>query len=148
SQAHPLTRFGPAWPWSGEVGETYLVVAGECDVVAGSRLRVRRRCWFRGAETSNDATIDRGTPQQRHNRGRQDRPVLLLRGRPLAGLLRRRALRPPLTDEVAGPLQGDGQRVVRHPQRGIGLAVGDVGTEPALLEFDLLAGDRIRADLL
>ena len=53
----------------------------------------------------------------------------------LGGLLQRRAL-PPVGEQLGGPLDGDRLDVVALAQAGVGLAVGDVGTEPALADDD------------
>ena len=63
-------------------------------------------------------------------------------------LLRRRPRGPPLGEQLGGPLVGERLDVVALAQRGVGLAVGDVGAEPALLDHDRLAGDRVGAELL
>src|SRR5579884_2929651 len=54
---------------------------------------------------------------------------------------------PPLLQQLGRPLQGDPLDRVAAAQARVRLAVGDVGTEPALLDDDRLAARRIRAEL-
>ena len=58
-----------------------------------------------------------------------------------------RLLRPPLGQQVAGPLDRDRRRVVGRAQRRVGGAVGDVGAEAAVLDHHRQPGRRVVADL-
>ena len=74
----------------------------------------------------------------------------LLRGAFLARLLRRplhRATRAPVGQQLGGPLVGDRQHVVALAQAGVGLAVGHVRAEAAVLDDHRLARRRVGAQL-
>ncbi|MPM17748.1 hypothetical protein SDC9_64147 [bioreactor metagenome] len=91
-------------------------------------------------------------------RGRRSGGLLrccrLLRGRLLrrrllrGGLPRRGALGPLLGEQLGAPLRGQRFQDVGPAQRRVGLAVGDVRPEPAVLDHHRLAGDRVGAQLL
>src|SRR4029453_1479152 len=71
-----------------------------------------------------------------------------LPGRPLAAPGRRARI-PPGRQQLGGPVQGQALDSVAVPlaQRGIGLAVGGVGTEAAVLDHDRLAAHRVGPQL-
>src|SRR5205823_11432099 len=68
----------------------------------------------------------------------------LLGGHPLLGRLLDRALLTTLLEQLGGPLEGDVVDGVVLAERSVGRAVGDVGTESALLDDDALAAGRVR----
>src|SRR5690606_34147816 len=70
----------------------------------------------------------------------------LLRRRLLGGRLLRRGLGAALGQQLRGALVGDRLHLVALAQRGVGLPVGDVGAEPAVLDHHLLPGRRVGAE--
>ena len=73
----------------------------------------------------------------------------LLAGGGLAGgrLLRGRAAGPAVGQQLGGALVGERLDLVALAQRRVGLAVGDVRAEPAVLDHHRLAGGRVGAQL-
>ena len=65
----------------------------------------------------------------------------------LLGRLLRRAAGPPVGEQLGRPLVGELLDRVALAQRRVGLAVGDVGAEPAVLDHHRLAGHRVVAEL-
>src|SRR5436305_8802108 len=59
-----------------------------------------------------------------------------------------RPARPAVGQQLGGALRRDALDRIARPERRVRLAIGHVGAEPALLEDDRLAADRIVAELL
>ncbi len=93
--------------------------------------------------------LGRGRPGRRGpGRGRLGRRPRLGRARRRRGTpLRRGRGRAPLGQQLDGALRGDVLDRVALAQRRVGLAVGHVRPEPALLEHDRLAAGRVVAEL-
>ena len=67
---------------------------------------------------------------------------------PFGRLLLHRTPGPPVGQQLGGPLVGQLLHRIAPAQRGVGLAVGDVRAEPAVLDHHRLAGGRVHAQLL